>query len=105
MKTIPDQFTQSGWNFRLVERTEKHLIFAKSFGNEKREHFEVFQRRITPAGRFVRDGVEIETGEKEAFPSDKDFGHWAYSALSLAHARLKATAIRPHKSVSGDSLG
>ena len=101
MKLLQDSFSAGGWDYSLVERTEKHFIYSKTAGFCEREGFEVFQRRITPAGRFVRGGETIETEEKESFPKDEAFGKWAWSALSIEDAHRIASGIEQHESVKG----
>lgn len=98
MKMLQTQFSAGGWDYTLIERTEKHFIYSKTADFCERQAFEVFQRRITPAGRFVRDGVEVITEEKEAFPKDEHFGKWAWSGLSLEDCRRIAEKIEIHPS-------
>lgn len=99
MKRLQDKFQFAGWDYSIIERTEKHFIFEKSAQFATRIGYEVFQRRISPAGKFVRDGVEIETEEKEMFPKDEHFGKWAWSGLSIDDARKIADKIALHQSV------
>ena len=99
VKKLQDEFSFGGWDYKLVERTEKHFIYSKTALFCERETFEVFQRRITPAGRFVRDGVEVITEEKEAFPKDEHFGKWAWSALCMDDANRISQNIELHESV------
>ena len=104
MKLLQDSFSAGGWDYTLVERTEKHFIYSKTADFCERPAFEVFQRRITPAGRFVREGAEVVTEEREAFPRDEAFGKWAWSGLSLEDARRIAERIEPHSSVKAAPL-
>lgn len=98
MKLLQDEFVSGGWKYSLIERTEKHFIYSKTAEFCERPAFEVFQRRITPAGKFVRDGVEVVTEEKESFPKDEHFGKWAWSGLSLEDCNRIAEGIDRHAS-------
>ena len=104
VKKLQDEFSSGGWDYKLIERTEKHFIYSKTAPFCERESFEVFQRRITPPGRFVRDGVEIIAEEKEAFPKDEYFGKWAWSSLCIEHAKATSEKIELHSSVIVNGL-
>lgn len=102
MKKLQDEFSFGGWDYKLIERTDRHFIYSKTALFCERETFEVFQRRVSPPGRFVRDGVEILTEEKESFPKDEHFGKWAWSALCIEDANRIAGKIGLHESAKQD---
>ncbi len=104
VKALQDKFSSGGWDYNLIERTERYFIYSKTAPFCERESFEVFQRRIAPAGKFVRDGVEVVTEEKESFPKDTHFGKWAWSSLCIEDAKATAEKIELHSSVIANGL-
>jgi hypothetical protein len=86
MKKLSDVVLKNGYTYTQIERGEKAVIYSQKPSDPEiigsHEYFEVFRIKISPAKTVF--GVELP--EKEKFPSDEDFGKWAWSFVDYGTA-------------------
>ena len=78
MKELADDINRNGYIYKQLKRTDKAALYSQSVADDrdsKFEAFEVFKIKIGKAK--IVFGVELP--EKEKFPSDEDFGKWAWT--------------------------
>ena len=81
MKELADVINRNGYIYKQLKRTDKAAMYSQSVADKADdpessfEAFEVFKIKIGKAK--VVFGVELP--EKEKFPSDEDFGKWAWT--------------------------
>lgn len=91
MKTLPLFYSKKRFDYKLIERSDKAVIYSQSFEG-KLLGYEVFRVKISKP--YVLAGIEFEGGE--TLPSDESFGVWAWSypcftnpERALSKAKLK----------------
>jgi len=78
MKELADVINRNGYIYKQLKRTDKAAMYSQSDAEDPEadfKAFEVFKIKIGKAK--VVFGVELP--EKEKFPSDEDFGKWAWT--------------------------
>lgn len=100
LRKLPEQLTQHGLDFYLVERTESKLIFQQE---KPAASFEVFINKIIPeretAESFAKryntpyDATKYQD-YKEVYPKNSEFGlrAWSYPRLELAKQKYNSLA-------------
>ena len=78
MKELAEVINRNGYIYKQLKRTDKAAMYSQSDAEDREadfKAFEVFKIKIGKAK--VVFGVELP--EKEKFPSDEDFGKWAWT--------------------------
>ena len=92
MKKLAEKINRNGYIYTQLKRGERAAIYEQIF-EDLGESFcmgsEVFKIRIGKSK--VVFGVELP--EKEKFPSDEDFGKWAWSYREINKAMEKYDQI------------
>jgi hypothetical protein len=92
MKKLAEKINRNGYIYTQLKRGEKAAIYEQIFedlGDSTVVGYEVFKIRIGKSK--VVFGVELP--EKEKFPSDEDFGKWAWSYREINKAMEKYDQI------------
>ncbi len=86
MKELAEVINRNGFIYKQIKRGDRAAIYSQIISDEEIrgnfEAFEVFKIKIGKAK--VVFGVELP--EKEKFPSDEDFGKWAWSFVDYETA-------------------
>jgi hypothetical protein len=85
MKELADVINRNGYIYKQLKRTDKAAMYSQSDAEDLEadfKAFEVFKIKIGKAK--VVFGVELP--EKEKFPSDEDFGKWAWTYTDYGKA-------------------
>ena len=88
MKKLPVEFTKSGFNHRMVERTGMVAVYERWKGGQP-HHFETI--RIREADEFVIEGKMIPAGER--YPAAEQWGSLGWTFHTLSEARDKAALL------------
>lgn len=78
MKELAEVINRNGYIYKQLKRTDKAAMYSQSDVEDLEADFrafEVFKIKIGKAK--IVFGVELP--EKEKFPSDEDFGKWAWT--------------------------
>lgn len=93
MKKLSDVVQKNGYTYTQIKRGGKAVIYSQKPSDPEiigtHEYFEVFKIKISPPKTVF--GVELP--EKEKFPSDEDFGKWAWSCPNYDSAVAKFNKI------------
>lgn len=92
MKKLAEKINRNGYIYNQLKRGEKAAIYEQIFedlGETTRIAYEVFKIRIGKSK--IVFGVELP--EKEKFPSDEDFGKWAWTYVDVNKAMEKYNQI------------
>lgn len=92
MKKLAEKINRNGYIYTQLKRGERGAIYEQIFeelGDSTCVGYEVFKIRIGKSK--VVFGVELP--EKEKFPSDEDFGKWAWTYRDLNKAMEKYNQI------------
>jgi hypothetical protein len=89
MKVIPDSFQKNGWNYRLVERSDRFAIYNQGGGSA----FELVRIRTREASDTPH--FKIEAGEY--LPTTNEWGRHGWTHHTLERAR----SAMAEKSVGG----
>jgi hypothetical protein len=92
MKKLAEKINRNGYIYTQLKRGERAAIYEQIFedlGESFCIGYEVFKIRIGKSK--VVFGVELP--EKEKFPSDEDFGKWAWTYRDLNKAMEKYNGI------------
>jgi len=92
MKKLAEKINRNGYIYSQLKRGERAAIYEQIFedlGESSCIGYEVFKIRIGKSK--VVFGVELP--EKEKFPSDEDFGKWAWTYRDLNKAMEKYNRI------------
>jgi hypothetical protein len=88
MKKLQKQFngrgSTNGFTFTQIKEGSKSYIYEVFTGHSY--HWEVFQKKNFPETVRVIDGKEVIYKGGERYPSDDEFGKWAYCCNSLKRA-------------------
>lgn len=85
MKKLQENFKKHGEIFTKVYESEKAYIYSRMVG--KVEYFEVFEKKYRNVSEYI-DGKYVSTGElREFYPSDEDFGKFAWCCRTLERAK------------------
>ena len=74
VKRLKDDFIRKGISYHKLYQDEE--IVAYSLAKMDNEWFEVFRYKIRKPNKFIDD-------EYEVYPSNEDFGVWAWSCSNL----------------------
>jgi hypothetical protein len=78
MKKLSEVVLKNGYKYTQIKRGIRGVVYSQKISDpdleDSAEYFEVFKIKISPPK--VVFGVELP--EKEKFPSDEDFGKWAW---------------------------
>lgn len=83
MKTLPIQFTESGWTHNQILREGQFAIYERQKKDSPASHYEVI--RIRSHNGYTIGDKFIEPSE--IYPSEKKFGVDGFSCHSLARAK------------------
>jgi hypothetical protein len=92
MKKLAEKINRNGYIYTQLKRGERAAIYEQIFEDLEESFcigYEVFKIRIGKSK--VVFGVELP--EKEKFPSDEDFGKWAWTYRDLNKAMEKYNGI------------
>lgn len=92
MKLLEPEFKKRGFSYKLIQKNDKAFLYSISDGPNLRG-YEVWKRKIQKAGSMVVQGVEVEFEECERFPSNNDFGSWAFAYITLPFAMKRFESI------------
>lgn len=99
MELLKETYTKNGTVYNLVNRNDKAAIYSQKDLNGLLIGFEVFEVKIQKAFQFP--GTTKINPEKEKFPGNEDFGHFAYSYITKETAMKKylelSTKIKKEK--------
>lgn len=100
---LPDFFPKSGYEYHLIERTERKFLYAQLDAKTKKHYaYEVFKNKIIDNHRFakhfyVKRNIPFVPKDhpqyKEIFPNNEAFGKYAWSYPRLDLARQKYDSI------------
>lgn len=76
---LPARLRKNACEYTLVPRGTRSAVYAQRITPEI-EYYEVFELRIQPA-KMLPSGKSYPA--KERFPSNEDFGGWAWSCRTL----------------------
>ena len=88
---LPDQFRKSTFDFQQVKESEYGYIYAVS--DKDLTFYEVFEKKETPLCLDFKNRLYSDTEFKHRYPSNEDFGKWAWTHSSLVRAEIKLTLI------------
>lgn len=81
-QTVPvlDEFRRNGYTYKKIDETELYYIYIvqKSLG----VHWEMFEKNHRYVAKPGRLSSSIKNGQ-EKYPSDNDFGAWAFCCNTL----------------------
>jgi hypothetical protein len=90
MKELPVHFEGKGqvkgYAFTQISKTDKGFIYEVEQGGYK--HYEVFKKLLNRRFGTV------------SYPTDKAFGVWAWTSMSLEKAKAKLLTIKHQKGMS-----
>jgi hypothetical protein len=102
MKELAEVINRNGFVYKQIKRGDRAAIYSQIISDEEIrgnfEAFEVFKIKIGKAK--VVFGVELP--EKEKFPSDEDFGKWAWSYTDYSKALFKYERIENGEDEDGE---
>lgn len=85
MKLLQDEFSKRGFNYKLIQKNDSAFLYSISEGKDLRG-YEVWKKKISKPMTATMGGVEIDFEEAEMFPSNNNFGGWAWAYLTLPFA-------------------
>lgn len=95
-------FSSEPLTYKQVKRNEKAAIYERS-RNEIIKDYEVFLIKISPKGKQIFDTVLED--DTENYPSTNQFGHSAWSCLTLKAATDRFNRIcEPEKEIEAKEL-
>lgn len=92
MKELAEVINRNGFVYKQLKRGDRAAMYTQTLVDEDGgsfKAFEVFKIKIGKAK--IVFGVELP--EKEKFPSDEDFGKWAWTYLDYQRALDKFDKI------------
>ncbi len=91
MKQLEKTFTGKGktGGFIFTQIKEDKGVFMYQVSTDGSTHYEVFERREREAKDAMLNGVMVHYEAKVVYPSENDFGVWAYCCSSLANAEKR----------------
>lgn len=87
-RILPPKLRKNGFDYYLVIRNEKVAVYMQRY-TENVKYFEVFKIKVKPAVQFKGKWLP----EREAFPSDSDFGVTAWSYRNQVDAFRKLAEL------------
>lgn len=89
IKELPISFKRKGVTYTQVENTKDYYIYRCNPDKMKSEYYECFKKK--PIEEFTyKDGKFVHLGTlKYKYPSDEEFGHWAWCCMTLKQAKNK----------------
>jgi len=85
MKELADVINRNGYVYKQLKRSDKAAMYSQRIADEPESNFEAFEVFKIKIGKAkVVFGVQLP--EKEKFPSDEDFGKWAWTYLDYQQA-------------------
>ena len=93
MRLLEPEFKKREFNCKLVTKNNSAFLYQVSDGKKQRG-FEVWKKKISKPATTIMDGVEINFEESERFPSNNDFGSWAWSYITLPFAMKRFESIK-----------
>lgn len=95
MQKLKEKFEKYGETFTKIYESDKAYIYSRMVG--KVEYFEVFEKKYRNISDYV-DGKFVNTGElREFYPSDEDFGKFAWCCRTLERAKSYLQKIENRK--------
>lgn len=99
MNAIPAKFSKNGWNYKLLERSDRVAIYSQSRhpdlpANGKATAYEVVLVRVAPP-KTINDPIRgaRTLGVREFLPSTEEFGRFGWTVATLSRAREKMAEI------------
>lgn len=93
---LPDSFVGTGevkgFLFELIERNSNAYLFKVI--REDGEHWEVFEKKLTPLCIDFTKRIYSDTEFKVRYPKSNDFGVWAKCCGTLERARYFFDSIK-----------
>lgn len=96
IEKLPETFNGKGevkgYSFRKIKENEACYLYETS-SNNKRSHYEVIEKRLTPVCLDFDNKVYSTTEFKERKPKAKDFGVWAWTFSNIKTAITKMQLV------------
>lgn len=85
IKTIHESFSRKGVKYTQVYSNDEWYIYrCEAFAYNDVPYYEVFKKVVVDE-KINTEGKWVKTGElTERYPSDSDFGNWAWCCMGLA---------------------
>jgi hypothetical protein len=87
MELLKETYIKNGTNYNLIKRNDKAAIYSQKDSSGLLIGFEVFKIKIQKSFQFP--GTTIINPEKQKFPGNEDFGHFAWSYITEPVAMKK----------------
>ena len=92
MKPLPKILRKNGFTYTQVCRGVKSFIYSQTVSVHV-VYYEVFMLKTAPAQNFKGKFIE----ERERFPHNEAFGHWAWAFLSYEDAMERFNELEAGK--------